>query len=63
MKNHWWRGGEPVLIQALKYHPGKIIGGAVARISKQTLFDKYEFKISWWRGGEPLLELALKNHS
>ena len=40
----------------------KIIGGEVARISKQNLLDEYEFEISWWRGGEPFMTLALKYH-
>ena len=45
----WWRGGEPFLTLALKYHSWKIIGGEVASTSKQTLFDEYEFEIPWWR--------------
>ena len=40
----------------------KILGGEVASISKQALFEEYEFKIPWWRGGEPFLTLALKYH-
>ena len=58
----WWRGGEPFLTLALKYHSWKIIGGEVASTSKQTLFDEYEFEIPWWLGGEPMLTLAFKKY-
>ena len=33
----------------------KIIGGEVASIFKQALFESYESKSQWWRGGEPVL--------
>ena len=63
----WWRGGEPFLTLALKYHSWKIIGGEVASTSKQTLFDDTSFKKLcmknyWSRGGEPALIQALKYH-
>ena len=41
----------------------KIIGGEVASIFKQSLFESYESKSQWWRGGEPVLIQALTNQS
>ena len=40
----------------------KCSGGEAANISKQALFEHYNFKMPWWRGGEQVLTQDLETY-